>query len=77
MIELKRINDICPVCGKKFKTIKMKFTKGYCLEVKAMCECGYLMKTNSYYKTSWDGHKFTLMTESEDAIDKWNKVNHE
>lgn len=78
MIELKRINDICPVCGKKFIMFKMKFSEGYCTNVRAICDCGYSMKTFSYFNKRYDFKKnqYEVEKDNEDAIDKWNKVNH-
>lgn len=80
MIELKRINDVCPVCGKQFLKFNMKFSEGYCTDVRAKCnKCGYSAETNSCYYKTYDFKKNQYVTkkEDEDAIDKWNKVNHE
>ena len=79
MIELKRINDICPVCGRKFIKFNMKFSGGYCTNVRATCSCGYSMKTISCIKGHYDFRRniYETKKEDEDAIDKWNKVNHE
>ena len=79
MVELKRINDICPVCGKKFKDLNLKFREGYCVKVKATCQCEYSVETNSRYNKYYTlaELKYVVTTDDEDAIDKWNKVKHE
>ena len=77
MIELKRINNICPVCGNRFKLITIDLCDDYVTSVKGNCGCGYCMSVDCPATTFFDLNRgFILPDTDEDAIDKWNKVNH-
>ena len=75
MIELKRINNICPVCGNKFKLITIDLCDDYVTSVKGNCGCGYCMSIDCAPTAFFDYEKdFMKPDTEEDAIDKWNKV---
>ena len=75
MIELKKINNICPVCGNKFKLITVDLCGDYVSSVKGNCECGYCMSMDCATTVFFSYEKGFIQPDTEeDAIDKWNKV---
>ena len=76
MIETKPINDTCPACGRKYKSVDLTIKNGFCTLISGSCNCGYTCEMSARYDEIYAaGEVFFGSHEEKDAIDKWNQVN--